>query len=86
MKIFYCLFLVFLISTKTVFGCPNLSWNDILKFFDFSTIEQLQTKNSFENNVKRLLNEQLKLLSGQHLWAAFLYLETECNVFRKYVF
>lgn len=73
-------------STKTVFGCPNLSWNDISKFFDFSTIEQLQTKNSFENNVKRLLNEQLKLLSGQRLWAAFLYLETECNKYFSFKF
>ena len=51
----------------------NLQPKDIIKFFDFSNIRNLQL------NITKLLSEQLSLPNGQNLWKAFLYLYETCN-------
>ena len=66
---------LFFIVTNICFS-QNLTHKDIMKFFDFNGIENLQ---KIQENITLLLDEHLKLSSGQHLWEAFLYLDEKCQ-------
>ena len=52
----------------------NINWEEVSHFFNFNTIEA-EKRTHLETNIRLLVEEQLKLPSGQNLWKAFQFWE-----------
>ena len=50
----------------------NINWEEVSHFFNFNTIEA-EKRTHLETNIRLLVEEQLKLPSGQNLWKAFQF-------------
>ncbi|MFQ6723137.1 MAG: hypothetical protein ACLRFH_01900 [Opitutales bacterium] len=50
----------------------NINWEEVSHFFNFNTIEA-EKRTNLETNIRLLVEEQLKLPSGQNLWKAFQF-------------
>ena len=72
MDAYYKKFIVvlFLIIANICF-LQGLKHEDTMRFFDVGNIENSQSRICLEKNITQLLDKQLSLTSGQHLWEAF---------------
>lgn len=50
-----------------------INWKEISHFFNFDTIVEEDKRTHLETNIRLLVEEQLKLPSGQNLWKAFQF-------------
>ncbi len=82
-QLLICLLLIIELAYPQLFG--HMTWENVKNFFDLSTIPE-EKKIAFENNLKLLIEKQLKLPSGEKMWAAFLYLQKQCEGNFNFVF
>ena len=54
----------------------TINWGKVSHFFNFNTIEA-EKRTNLETNIRLLVEEQLKLPSGQNLWKAFQFWENQ---------
>ncbi|MFQ6723225.1 MAG: hypothetical protein ACLRFH_02365, partial [Opitutales bacterium] len=53
-----------------------INWEEVSHFFNFDTIAE-EKRTNLETNIRLLVEEQLKLPSGQNLWKAFQFWEDQ---------
>ena len=54
----------------------NINWEEVSHFFNFDTIAE-EKRTHLETNIRLLVEDQLKLPSGQNLWKAFQFWENQ---------
>ena len=54
----------------------TINWGKVSHFFNFDTIAE-EKRTHLETNIRLLVEEQLKLPSGQNLWRAFQFWENQ---------
>ena len=52
----------------------TINWEEVSHFFNFDTVSE-EKRTHLEANIQLLVEEQLKLPSGQNLWKAFQFWE-----------
>ena len=62
-------------SFGTNVHADNINWEKVSHFFNFDTIVESEKRTNLETNIRLLVEEQLKLPSGQNLWKAFQFWE-----------
>lgn len=55
----------------------TINWEEVSHFFNFNTIAEEEKRTNLETNIRLLVEEQLKLPSGQNLWKAFQFWENQ---------
>ena len=64
-------------SLGTNVHADHVNWEKVSHFFNFDTIVEREKRTNLETNIRLLVEEQLKLPSGQNLWKAFQFWEQQ---------
>lgn len=69
-------------AIRPLFPCfaaniEKIQWGSISNYFNFNTITEEEKRTNLETNIRLLIEEQLKLPSGQNLWKAFQFWEKQ---------
>lgn len=82
MKKYYKILATAWMAIRPLFPCfaantNKIQWGTISNYFNFSTITEEEKCTNLETNIRLLIEEQLKLRSGQNLWKAFQFWEEQ---------
>ena len=61
----------------TTVHADTIHWEDISRYFNFETSTEAEKRTNLATNLRLLVEEQLKLPSGQNLWKAFQFWENQ---------